>query len=205
MNDEGSVFETTETAPCTPCDTTATENASEGATCNNAPTQETPTRTDEDAPGIFTDTGTNSDSDCKGSDSEAQASELEQLRGELKQLQEELAARDARMTQNARIEREYEEFCELFPNTPIGSLPDEIWQDVKSGASLAAAYALAEKKQAAALKRASDSNASNRSRSAGAVHNAQNHEYSPAEVRAMTSKEVRANLPKIMRSMQKWH
>ncbi len=205
MNDESSVFETAKTASGKTCDTTATENASEGASYNDAPTQEAPTRADEAAPGIFTDTGTDPDPHCKGSDSEAQKSELEQLRGELKQLREELAARDARMMQEARIENEYAEFCKLFPNTPIGTLPDEVWQDVESGASLAAAYALAEKKRAAALARATDSNASNRSRSAGAVHNAQSYEFSPAEVRAMTSQEVRSNLPKIMRSMQKWH
>ena len=109
------------------------------------------------------------------------------------------------MEQDARVEREYAEFCELFPDLSIRELPDEVWQDVKNGTSLAAAYALAEKKRAVALGRAKVSNAQNRARSVGAVRNAQNDEFSPAEVRAMTSAEVRANLPKIMRSMQKWH
>ncbi len=205
MNDENSVVEATEAPSCQTCDTSQTQNASAGTACNDASAKKTPTGTDEATAGILADTGADSDSDCEGSDSQTQESELEQLRSELKQLREELAARDARMAQNARVEHEYTEFCELFPGVSVGSLPDEVWQDVKGGASLAAAYALAEKKQAAALGRANDSNTSNRARSAGAVHNTQNYEFSPAEVRAMTSQEVRANLPKIMRSMQKWH
>ena len=205
MNDENSVVETTEASPCQACNTPATEDAPAGVAHNGAPAKETPTRTDETSPGIFADTGADFDSDCEGSDSQTQESELEQLRSELKQLRQEIAARDARTAKNARIEREYTEFCELFPGVSVETLPSEVWQDVKGGASLAAAYALAEKKQAAANARASGSNTINRARSAGAVHNAQNYEFSPAEVRAMSSQEVRANLSKIMRSMQKWH
>ena len=205
MNDESSVVEATEASPCQTCDTSAMENAPEGIACDTPLTEETPPRRDEAVAGIFADSGTNSDIDCKNSNSETQESELEQLRSELKQLKEEIAERDARTKQDSRIEREYAEFCDLFPNVPVGTLPEEIWQDVKNGTSLAAAYALAEKKHAIALERAKSSNASNRARSAGAIQNAQNDEYSPAEVRAMTSSEVRANLSKIMRSMQKWH
>ena len=205
MNDENSVVETTEASPCQTCDTSATEDAPARATHNGVSAKETPTRTDEASPGIFTDTGTDSDFGSEGSDSQTQESELEQLRSELKQLRQEIAARDARMAQNARIEREYAEFCELFPGVSVESLSGEVWKDVENGASLAAAYALAEKKQAAALARATSSNTNNRARSAGAGHTTQNYEFSPAEVRAMSSQEVRANLSKIMRSMQKWH
>lgn len=205
MNDESSVFEDTETTPCQTCDTSQMENASAGVAGNNTTTKKAATRTDEAITDVLTDPGANSDTDCESADSKTQASELEQLRGELKQLREELAARDARIMQDTRAEREYAEFCELFPDVTVGELPNEVWQDVKRGTSLAAAYALAEKKRLLSLERANNSNKSNRARSAGAVHNVQNNEFSPAEVRAMTSAEVRANLPKIMRSMQKWH
>ena len=205
MNDENSVVETTEASPHQACDTPEKEDAPAGVAHNSAPAKETPTGTDEASSGLFTDTGTDSDPDCEGSDSQTQESELEQLRSELKQLRQEIADRDARMAQDARIEREYTEFCELFPGVSVESLSGEVWKDIENGASLAAAYALAEKKQSVALARATNSNTNNRVRSAGAVHNTQNYEFSPAEVRAMTSQEVRANLPKIMRSMQKWH
>ena len=205
MNDESSVVETTEAHTSLASDTPQTQDASEGALRKHAPAEETPTRTNEADTDFFANTGTDFDTDSKSTDTEAEKSELEQLRGELRELREEIAQRDARLKEEARIEKEYDEFSALFPDVSVSSLPDEVWQDVAHGASLAAAYALAEKKRTVLHQRASDSNTSNRSRSAGAVRMAQNHEFSPAEVRAMSSQEVRANLPKIMRSMQKWH
>ena len=205
MNDESSVFENTETAPCSACNTLETENETPADACDDTPEKQAPPGADEAALGIPADTAANSDFDCEGSDTKAQESELEQLRSELKQLREEIALRDARAHQEERIAREYTEFCDLYPEVPLSSLPQEIWQDVKAGTSLAAAYALAEKKKTVSLGRATESNATNRARSAGSVNNAESSEFSPAEVRAMSSAEVRANLPKIMRSMQKWH
>ena len=205
MNDENSVVETTETATCQTCDTSAPENASQGTSCKHAKTEETPTGTDETAAGILADTGTDSDSDSKGSDPQTQTSELEQLRSELKHLRQELALRDSRTNQETRATREYDEFCSLYPDVPVSSLSPAVWQDVEKGTPLAAAYALAEKRKAVSQRRAMESNSHNRTRSAGAVSNAENIEFSPAEVRAMSSQEVRANLSKIMRSMQKWH
>ena len=205
MNDENSVFENTETTPSPPCDTMETEIASERDSSNDAPEEQTFTGTDETAADLPANTGTNSDSDCENADSKTQESELEQLRSELKQLRKELALRNARAHQEERATREYAEFCDLYPDIPISSLTSEIWQNVSSGTPLAAAYALAEKKKAVYLKKVTESNANNRARSAGAVKNTENIEFSPAEVRAMSSQEVRANLSKIMRSMQKWH
>lgn len=205
MNDEGSVFENTETSPCPSCDTVEAEIASAKDAVDCTLNEQASTGTDKATTGISSDTGTDLDSDCEDSDSETQESELEQLRSELKQLREELALRDARSHQDERISQEYAEFCNLYPEVPIASLSQEVWQAVENGTSLAAAFALAERKKAIALKKAGESNATNRARSAGAVNNAQSVEFSPAEVRAMSSAEVRANLPKIMRSMQKWH
>ena len=136
---------------------------------------------------------------------QTQKSELEQLRSELKHLREELALRTSLTNQENRATREYDEFCSLYPDVPVSSLSPAVWQDVEKGAPLAAAYALAEKRKAVSLRKAMESNTNNRTRSAGAVKNAETVEFSPAEVRAMTSQEVRANLSKIMRSMQKWH
>lgn len=205
MNDESSVFENTETTPSSPCDTMETVDASKGGACDALSSGEALFREDEAVAGIPTDTGTNSDFDCEDADSKTQESELEQLRSELKRLREELHQRDVRTHQEERITREYAEFFELYPKTSISSLPQEVWQEVEKGTSLAAAYALAERKRSIAVGRAAESNTNNRARSAGAVNNAENIEFSPTEVRAMSSAEVRANLPKIMRSMQKWH
>ena len=205
MNDESSVFENTETTPRAECDTLAKETATTTDAGITSQKEEALNGAVEDSAGVPADTGTDFDPDCEDPDSKAQESELEQLRGELKHLREELARRDVRMHREERISKEYDEFCDLYPDVPISSLTGEIWQDVAKGTSLAAAYALAEKRKSVSLKKAAESNTSNRARSAGAVNNAENIEFSPAEVRAMSSAEVRANLPKIMRSMQKWH
>ena len=175
---------------------------------------DSPTKEGEEAPlrgadevvaGIFADPGADPCPDCEDLDPAYQKSELDELRGELMQLRQALDESHARLAQMEHIERQYTEFCTLYPNTPIDTLPEEVWQGVANGNSLAAAFALAEHRRALSQKKASDSNAFNRSRSAGAVKSAENLEFSPAEVRAMTSEEVRANLSKIMRSMQKWH
>lgn len=160
---------------------------------------------DEATADIFADSCADSDSDCEDSDTANQKSELDELRGELTQLRQALEESHARLAQMEHVERQYTEFFTLYPNTSISSLSQEVWQGVADGNSLAAAFALAEHRRALSQKKASDSNADNRSRSAGAVKSAESLEFSPAEVRAMTSAEVRANLAKIMRSMQKWH
>ncbi len=179
-----------------------------------APPAESPEEEGEEAPlrgadeaiaGVFADPDADPDPNCQNSDPTDQKSELDELRGELMQLRQALDESHARLAQMEHIERQYTEFCTLYPNTPIRTLSEEVWQGVANGNSLAAAFALAEHRRALSQKKASDSNAFNRSRSAGAVKSTENLEFSPAEVRAMTSEEVRANLSKIMRSMQKWH
>ena len=159
----------------------------------------------EAAPGVFADPGANTDIDCEDPDSAHQKNELDELRGQLNQLRQELEAKNARLTQIEEVERQYAEFSALYPETPISSLSKEVWQGVMGGNSLAAAFALAEHRNLLSQKKVAESNAQNRARSAGAANNAECVEFSPAEVRAMTSAEVRANLSKIMRSMQKWH
>ncbi|MBQ8415891.1 MAG: hypothetical protein IJX13_03175, partial [Clostridia bacterium] len=87
----------------------------------------------------------------------------------------------------------------------LSAITDAIWKDVESGNSLAAAFALAERRRVVAEEKATLLNKANRERSAGAMRNAQNDYFSPDEVRAMSSTEVRKNYQKIMRSMQNWH
>ena len=205
MNDESSVFENAEEPSLSSSDTLESENAPERIAGGNQIEKETFCRADEDIASVLADTDADFDSDCKEPDSQTQESELEHLRSELKHLREELALRDSRANQEKRATREYDEFCSLYPDVPVSTLSPAVWQDVEKGTPLAAAYALAEKRKAVSLRKAMESNTNNRTRSAGAVSNAESIEFSPAEVRAMSSQEVRANLSKIMRSMQKWH
>ena len=127
---------------------------------------------------------------------------LEQLRGELIRLKNELAARDEMLT---RIGTECEEFRQLYPEKTLSDLSDGVWEDVRRGVPIAAAFALAERRRQLTEQKAAESNLVNGRRSAGAINGTENEYFSPAEVRAMSQAEVRDNYQKIMRSMQKWH
>ena len=105
-----------------------------------------------------------------------------------------------------RLSGECEEFTELYPNLPVTALPDSVWSSFKSGIPLAAAYALYEKKEAVAREKALNVNAKNKKLSSGSLYSKNNDEYfTPAEVRAMSASEVKANYAKIITSMSKWH
>ena len=142
----------------------------------------------------------NPDPDRRDSAQE-QSTELERLRAELKHLRNELSLKDARLEQ---ISTEFEEFNTLYPDTPLSSLQDSVWEDVRRGIPIAAAYALEKRRQEHTARAAAFSNAQNASRSAGALTPTESDYFSPAEVRAMSQSEVRANYQKIIQSMQKW-
>ena len=205
MNEECSLLENQDDDASTPSDFAQTPNAT-SAECPSPEGEASLDRESAEAAiGIFADTGADSDFDCKDLDPTNQKNELDELRGELMQLREELNKNQEKLAQMQHIEKQYAEFAAIYPNTPIASLSQEVWRGVESGNTLAAAFALAEHRHQLSLQKASASNADNRARSAGAAKNAESVEFSPAEVRAMTATEVRANLSKIMRSMQKWH
>lgn len=125
------------------------------------------------------------------------------LREELTSLKKELE--DTRIAYG-RLSKECEEFSELYPSIPVTAIPDSIWQSFKSGVPLAAAYALYEKKEAVAREKASSINEKNKNLSSGSLSKGKSEEYfTPAEVRAMSAAEVKANYSKILTSMSKWH
>lgn len=104
-----------------------------------------------------------------------------------------------------RFAREGEEFRALYPETDLQNIPDSVWNDVRRGIPLAAAYALAERRHYCTELKANEYNLTNRMRSSGSLEPTEPEYFSPAEVRAMSQSEVRANYQKIMRSMQKWN
>ena len=105
-----------------------------------------------------------------------------------------------------RLSGECEEFAELYPGVPVTALPDSVWKSFKSGVPLAAAYALYEKKESVAREKALNVNEKNKQLSSGSLYSKSNDEFfTPAEVRAMSASEVKANYAKIITSMSKWH
>ena len=156
---------------------------------------------DSEPSALPADSDPDSDSDPSAVFEAGPEEQLQQLRDELTQLRRQMALQDALLS---RMGAECEEFHTLFPNTPISSLPDNVWADVKLGIPLAAAYALAERRRAHTESLAAATNQRNGHCSTGAMKATEAEFFSPSEVRAMSQDEVRANYQKIMRSMQSW-
>lgn len=134
--------------------------------------------------------------DCDGD-------ELIRLRAEVKELNEKLLRKE---NEAKKIAEELGGFGEAFPEAEIKSLPDEVWESVKSGNSLAASYALYLHKTERRKARISEQNDRNAYFSAGHLGKSAESEYfSPDEVKRMSQSEVRANYSKIMESMKKWN
>lgn len=104
------------------------------------------------------------------------------------------------------ITEQLNEFSELFPEIAVKSVPEEVWESVKRGNSLAASYAVYEKRVTEAAKRIERINAKNASSSAGAIDKHTSQEFfTPDDVRKMSPSEVHANFAKIKRSLGKWN
>lgn len=127
---------------------------------------------------------------------------MQALEDELASLKKELLARKA---ETARVESEFDELLSLYPNASLSEIPDSVWDDVRRGIPIAAAYAVAERRAFLVREKAKQCNLENKSRSSGAVSGTSNDYYTPGEVRMMSAEEVRSNYSKIINSMKKWH
>ena len=129
--------------------------------------------------------------------------EISALKRELDLLKKEL---EEKKTAFEKMNREIGEFGEIFPNKSVNSIPDSVWESVKAGIPLAAAYALYEKKTSARLEAAERINSKNSELSTGPVGRSTTENfYTPDEVRSMSRSEVRKNYSKIIESMKKWN
>ena len=134
---------------------------------------------------------------------EAEENEVELLKKELETLRAEL---EEKKKSFERMSREIGEFSEIFPEKSISSIPDNVWESVKRGIPLAAAYALYERKNAVRADAASRINERNGEKSTGAIGRSSTENfYTPDEVRAMSRAEVKRNYSKILESMKKWN
>lgn len=124
------------------------------------------------------------------------------LERELADLRAEMERRD---TELLHLESEREEFHALYPDRSLSTLPDSVWEQVRAGVPLAAAFALEERRRARESEIAAASNLRNRERSAGSLEGTDVGFFSPSEVRAMSQSEIRANYKQILNSMKKWH
>lgn len=131
---------------------------------------------------------------------------IEELNQTIASLKEELEVYKATIAHKEAIEKQLNEFSDLFPEISVKSIPDEVWEDVKRGNSLAASYSIYEKRITEAARRIELINKKNAQASAGvAGKNTAQEFFSVDDVRKMSPSEVRANYAKIRRSMEKWN
>ena len=129
--------------------------------------------------------------------------ELESMREELCRLRAELEEKKSSLE---RLGKEISEFSELFPNEPLTALPDSVWESVRGGIPLAAAYALYRRKTELRIEKANATNRKNSEMSTGAIgRDTTESFYTPDEVRAMSRSEIKKNYSKILDSMKKWN
>ena len=132
--------------------------------------------------------------------------ELSLLKSEIDSLRQELRARDEREQANSRMLNELTEFSEYFPDVDIHNIPNEVWEQVKNGTSISAAFALNLRKMELEKKKVSDFNDKNRRMSAGSLLGGEGEKYySPAEVKRMTPAQVKSHYDDIIESMRHWN
>lgn len=142
----------------------------------------------------------------KPRENSAEPDELTALRKQVEELSVQLREKEALDEANARMKEELEEFYEYFPSVDLKSVPDEVWERVKRGASLAATYSLLERKREREAQRSVSHNEKMRRMSAGSIEAADaDGYYSPDEVRRMTPAQVRKNYDDIVESMRHWN
>lgn len=127
---------------------------------------------------------------------------LSELREELTRLREELARKEA---VSFRLGRECAEFRDLYPDIPLSAIPDAVWDAVRDGIPLSAAFALSERRRERVAQAAKESNLRNGSRSSGELAQTSPGYFSRDEVLRMSRAEVRENYNNILLSMQKWN
>lgn len=136
----------------------------------------------------------------------APSESVESLKEEISALKKEIANLEKLRETQDRILSELGDFNSLFPEAKVEDIPDSVWDSVRRGASLAASFALYEKRSKAEAARANEINQRNAVRSAGiAGQNTANEFFTPDEVRKMSRSEVHANYTKIRDSMKKWN
>ena len=142
------------------------------------------------------------DDDTDDTKEEKELSAEEMIR-ELKALKEELSEKRRVLE---KMSRDIGEFEEIFPDKRVNEIPDSVWESVREGIPLAAAYALYERKNAIRKDSAASTNVKNSSRATGPIgRDVTETFYTPDEVRAMSRTEVKKNYSKILESMKKWN
>ncbi len=106
-----------------------------------------------------------------------------------------------------KMEADIALFHSLFPETKAESIPQEVWDRVEKGESLAASFALYTVMKEKEEEKIRAVNAENEKKAPPRIrHDGAEAEYfSPEAVKSMTRKEIKENYDAILRSMEKWN
>ena len=144
--------------------------------------------------------------DTASVDSDGELETVAQLQDTILSLREKISELERARDSQEKMLGQLSDFTELFPTVDIGTIPESVWNTVKAGTSLAAAYALYEKRVAVENMRIEKINSLNSLKSAGAAgKNTASEFFTPDDVRKMSQAEVHANFSKIKKSMEKWN
>lgn len=104
------------------------------------------------------------------------------------------------------MEEDIELFHSLFPEVGAKDIPEEVWQSVEAGESLAASYALYFVKNAKEEERIRDLNEKNAKKAPPRIGDdgKEADYFSPEAVKGMTRDEIKKNYKAILRSMDSW-
>ena len=159
----------------------------------------------QDTPTEYTEAATEKASENTEIDDEDQDT-IALLQNTIVSLKDKISELELARDSQEKMLGQLSDFAELFPSVEIKSIPESVWDSVRSGTSLAAAYALYEKRVAAENMRIEKINSLNSLKSAGAAgKNTASEFFTPDDVRKMSPAEVRANFSKIKKSMTKWN
>ena len=144
--------------------------------------------------------------ECSSEEENEKLPSIDELNQTIASLKSELEAYKNAAAEQEAIAKQINEFSELFPDVSVRSIPDEVWDSVKQGNSLAAEYSVYERRITEAARRIELINQKNAEKAAGvAGKNLTQEFFSADDVRKMSPSEVRANYAKIRRSMEKWN
>lgn len=113
---------------------------------------------------------------------------------------------EEKISPKEKMEADVTLFHSLFPQVKSEDIPQEVWDSVEAGESLAAAYSLFVVKKYREEERIRKVNEENDKKAAPRVHSdpEEGEYFSPEVVKGMTREEIRKNYNKILTSMEKW-
>lgn len=116
-------------------------------------------------------------------------------------------AANSPLSDEDRMKEDIRTLRTLFPALTPEEIPEEVWQKVSEGESLAAAYALHFLKQLKEKERIEKHNLENEKKALPRLKSdrASEEYYSPETVRAMSPAEVRRHYAAILKSMDSWN